>query len=108
MGRLKKLSHTVYECKYHVVWIPKYRYKVMDGEIRYYIRDVIRRLCEFKKMEIIAGNVCSDHVHLLLEIPPNWSVSQVVGYLKGKSALKIFDKFPRLHKRYWNKHFWSP
>lgn len=108
MSRWKKLSHTIYECTYHVVWIPKYRYRVMTGDVRYYVRDSIRKLSTWKKLPIAAGNVCSDHVHLVLEIPPNWSVSQVIGYLKGKSALKIFDKFPHLQKRYWNKHFWSP
>ena len=108
MGRWKKLSHTIYECTYHIVWIPKYRYRVLTGYVRYYVRDTIRKLCSWKKLQIGAGNVCVDHVHLVVEIPPNWSVSQVVGYLKGKSALKIFDNFPILKKRYWNKHFWSP
>lgn len=108
MARFKKLSHSIYETKYHVVWIPKYRYRVMHGAVRYYVRDAIRRLCEWKKLEIVQGNVCRDHIHLVLWIPPNAAVSRVVGYLKGKSALKIFDKFPHLHKRYWNKHFWSP
>ena len=108
MSRFKKLSHTIYECKYHVVWIPKYRFHVMTGEIRYYVRDTIRRLCEWKKLEIIQGNVKSDYIHLVLWIPPNRSVSSAIGFLKGKSALKIFDRFPHLKKRYWNKHFWSP
>jgi len=107
MGRWKKLSHTSYECKYHLVWIPKYRYRVMDGQVRYYVRDALRRLCSWRKMEIVAGNVCVDHVHMVLDVPPNWSVSQVVGYLKGKTALKIMDRFPHLKKRYWNKHFWA-
>ena len=108
MSRFKKLSHTIYQSKYHVVWIPKYRFHVMTGEIRYYVRDAIRRLCEWKKLEIIQGNVKSDHIHLVLWIPPNRSVSSTIGFLKGKSALKIFDRFPQLKKRYWNKHFWSP
>ena len=108
MSRFHKLSHTIYECKYHVVWIPKYRFKIMTGELRYYIRDKICKLCEWKKLEIIQGNVKSDHVHLIFEIPPKFAVSSTVGYLKGKSALGIFDRFPALKKRYWNKNFWSP
>ena len=108
MSRFKKLSHTIYESKYHLVWIPKYRFRIMTGTIRYYIRDKIRRLCEWKKLEIVQGNVKPDHIHLVLWIPPKFSVSSIVGYLKGKSALGIFDKFQHLKKRYWNKHFWSP
>jgi len=108
MGRWKKLSHTIYESTYHVVWMPNYRYRVMTGDVRHYIRDTIRKLCSWKKLEIYAGNVCNDHVHLVIEIPPNWSVSHVIGFLKGKSALRIMDKFPHLRKRYWTKHFWSP
>ena len=96
---LEKLNHTIYECTYHVVWIPKYRYRVMTGDVRYYVRDSIRKLSSWKKLPIAVGNVCSDHVHLVVEIPPNWSVSQVIGYLKGKSALKIFDRFPHLSKK---------
>lgn len=108
MGRFKKLSHTIYECKFHVTWIPKYRYRVMTGEIQAYVNNTIRRLCAWKKLEIIELNVQPDHVHIVLWIPPNWSVSQVIGFLKGKTALKIMDKFPALRKRYWTKHFWSP
>ena len=103
----KKLSHTIYECKYHIIWCPKYRFKIMEGEIRYFIRDSLRRLCEWKKLEIVQGNVQKDHVHIILEIPPNKSVSSVVGFLKGKSAIGIFNKFNKLKKRYWGMHFWS-
>lgn len=108
MGRFKKLSHTIYECKYHVVWIPKYRYRVMTGETRMYVHNMLRRLCDWKKLEIVEQNVQPEHVHLVLWIPPNWAVSQVIGFLKGKTALRIMDKFPGLRKRYWTKHFWSP
>ena len=108
MGSYKKLNHSIYECKYHLVWIPKYRYKVMNGEIRYYIRDKIRQLCSWKKFEIIEGNVLPEHIHLVFWIPPTWKVCAAIGYLKGKSALGIFDKFTSLKKRYWNKKFWSP
>lgn len=108
MGRFKKLSHTIYECKFHSIWIPKYRYRVMTGEIRAYIHNQLRRLCEWKKLEIIEMNVQPEHVHIVLWIPPNLAVSQVLGFLKGKTALRIMDKFPSLRKRYWTKHFWSP
>lgn len=108
MSRFKKLSHTIYECKYHVVWIPKYRFRVMEGKIRVYLDGTIRRLCDWKKLEIIQLNVQADHVHLVLWIPPNRAVSQVMGFIKGKTALRIMDKFPSLRKRYWTKHFWSP
>ena len=108
MARWKKLSHTIFDCTYHVVWIPKFRYRVMTGELRYYIMDAIRKLSSWKKLEIAAGNVCVDHVHLVVMIPPNMSVSYAIGFLKGKSALKIMEKFRHLRKRYWTKHFWSP
>jgi putative transposase len=108
MGRFKKLSHTIYECKYHVVWIPKYRHRVMTGELQQYIASMLKRLCDWKRLEILEMNVQPEHVHLAMDIPPNFAVSQVMGFLKGKTALRIFDKFPQLRKRYWTKHFWSP
>ncbi len=78
MSRFKKLSHTVWECKYHIVWCPKYRFRVMEYKIRYYVRDVVRELCRRHKVEIVEGNVLSDHIHLVLGIPPNYCVSRVV------------------------------
>jgi putative transposase len=107
MKRFKKLSHTVYECKYHVVWCPKYRFRVMDEKIRYYVRDVIRRVCSWKKLTIVEGNVCKDHIHLVIEIPPHTSVSNAMGKIKGRSAIKIFNKFHSLRKKYWGHHFWA-
>ena len=108
MGRFKKLCHTIYECKYHIVWIPKYRFRVMDGSIRATVHDNIRRLCEWRKVEIVEMNVQTDHVHLVLDIAPKFAVSDVVGFIKGKSAVRIFRKHPRLRKKYWGMHFWSP
>ena len=107
MSGYRKIGHSVYQCKYHVIWCPKYRFKVMEGEIRYFVRDVLRRLCQWKKLEIIQGNVQKDHVHLILEIPPKFSVSQIMGYLKGKSAIQIFRRFPKIKKKYWGMEFWS-
>jgi putative transposase len=89
MGSYKKLNHSIYECKYHLVWIPKYRFKVMEGRIRYYVRDKIRQLCEWKKFEIIQGNVQPEHIHLVFWIPPTWAVYNAIGYLKGKSDTGI-------------------
>ena len=107
MSSFKKLNHSMYECKYHVVWIPKYRYKVMEGRIRYYIRDKLRQLCSWKKFEIVQGSVKPEHIHLVFWIQPTGATCSAIGYLKGKSALGIFERFPDLKKRYWNKHFWS-
>ena len=108
MGTYKKLNHSIYECKYHLVWIPKYRFKVMEGRIRYYVREKVRQLCDWKKFEIIQGNVQPEHIHLVFWIPPTWAVCKAIGYLKGKSALGIFERFPDLKRRYWNKKYWSP
>ena len=107
MGDFNKLSHAVWECKYHLVWCPKYRYKIMKGDIGKSLREIIRQLCEWRKLEILAGNVQLDHIHLVLSIPPKYSVLEVVGFLKGKSAIKMFDLYPQLKKRYWGRHFWA-
>ena len=100
------LSHTKWECQYHIVFIPKYRRKVLYGKVRADVREIIRTLCKYKKVEIIEGAVCKDHVHLCLSIPPKMSVSEFMGYLKGKSALMIFDKHPELGEK-WNREFWA-
>lgn len=100
------LSHTRWKCQYHIVFIPKYRRKVLFGQVRADIREIIKKLCEYKNIEIVEGAVCSDHVHLCVSIPPKESVSDFVGYLKGKSALMIFDKHPELTSK-WTKSFWA-
>ena len=107
MSRFKKLAHGVWECKYHVVWCSKYRFRVMQGEIGKTVRGLIRQLCEWKGIEIIEGNVQPDHIHLVLSIAPKYSISEVIGFLKGKSAIKIFDMHLELKKRYWGRHFWA-
>ena len=107
MGDFNKISHAVWECKYHFVWCPKYRYKILKGDIGKSVREIIRQLCEWRKLEILAGNVQLDHIHLVLSIPPKYSVSEVVGFLKDKSAIKMFDLYPHLKKRYWGRHFWA-
>jgi putative transposase len=107
MRSFERLAHSVWECKYHIVWCSKYRYRVLKGDVGVGVRDIIRQLCGWKGIEIISGNLQADHVHLILSIPPKVSVSTAVGYLKGRSAIKIFDRFPRLRQRYWGKHFWA-
>lgn len=100
------LSHTKWKCQYHIVFIPKYRRKVLFGKLKADIREIIKKLCEYKSIEIVEGAICSDHVHLCVSIPPKLSVSDFVGYLKGKSALMIFDKHPELTTK-WTKSFWA-
>jgi len=100
------LSHTKWNCMYHIVFIPKYRRKVMYGKLRKDVREVIRKLCEYKGVEIVEGSVSIDHVHLCVKIPPKIAVSHFMGYLKGKSALMIFDKHPE-YKKKGNRHFWA-
>lgn len=100
------LSHTKWKCQYHIVFIPKYRRKVIYGRLKKDIREILRKLCEYKKVEIIEGAVCSDHIHMCVSIPPKLSVSEFLGYLKGKSALMIFDKHPELGSK-WDRTFWA-
>ena len=107
MKQFKKLSHAVWQCKYHIVWCPKYRFRILRGEVGKSIRNIIRQLCEWRNIEILEGNVQIDHIHLILSIPPKYSISETVGFLKGKSAIKIFDMHHELKKRYWGRHFWA-
>ena len=104
---INKLAHVVWECKYHIVLVPKYRYKIFTRQIRESIREEIRKLCVWMRIEIIEGHVCSDHIHICVSIPPKYSISEVIGTLKGKSAIRMFNRFPELRKRYWGSHFWS-
>jgi putative transposase len=100
------VAHTKWNCIYHIVFIPKYRRKVMYGKIRNDVREIIAKLCEFKQVDILEGSVSVDHVHLCLKIPPKLSVSEFMGYLKGKSALMVFDRNPDLQKK-GDRHFWA-
>ena len=101
------LAHTKWNCMYHIVFIPKYRRKVMYGGVRKDIREIIRTQCGYKEVEILEGNVCADHVHLCVRIPPKMSVAEFMGYLKGKSALMIFDKHPEYKQKQGGRHFWA-
>ena len=96
MNDMNSLSHTKWECKYHIVFAPKYRRKVFYGEKRVEIGKILRMLCDWKKIEIVEAEVCKDHVHMLVKIPPKVSVSSFVGYLKGRSSLMIYEKYPEL------------
>ena len=100
------LAHTKWNCIYHIVFIPKYRRKSMYGKVKKDVKEVLRKLCEYKGVDIVEGTVCSDHVHMCLKIPPKFSVSEFMGYLKGKSALMVFDRYPEF-KKYGNKNFWA-
>ena len=102
----RSLSHTKWNCQYHIVFIPKYRKKVLFGQVKSDVHDIIKTLCNYKKVEIVEGAVCADHVHLCVSIPPKLSVSEFVGYLKGKSALMLYDRHPHLQSK-WNKAFWA-
>ena len=106
LNDINSLSHTKWNCKYHVVFAPKYRRKVFYKEKRLAIGKILRQLCEWKGVKIIEAEVCPDHVHMLLEIPPKYSVSGFMGYLKGKSSLMIFDRHANLKCKYGNRHFW--
>ena len=100
------LAHTQWECKYHIVFAPKYRRQIIYGKIKQDIGQMIRKLCEYKGVEIIEAEAYKDHIHMLVAIPPKYSVSQFMGYLKGKSSLMIFEKYANLKYKYGNRHFW--
>ncbi|ONI38012.1 transposase [Candidatus Epulonipiscium fishelsonii] len=100
------LTHTKWNCKYHIVFAPKYRRQIIYGKIKVDIGRILRQLCEYKGIEIIEASICSDHIHMLISIPPKYSVSQIMGYLKGKSALMIFDRHANLKYKYGNRQFW--
>ena len=102
----ESLSHTTWNCKYHIVFAPKYRRQLIYGKIRVDIGKILRMLCQRKDIEILEAELCRDHVHMLLRIPPKYSVSSIIGYLKGKSSLMIFDRHANLKYKYGNRHFW--
>lgn len=102
----QSLTHTSWNCKYHIVFAPKYRRQVIYGKLKLDIGKILRDLCNRKGIEIIEAELCPDHVHMLIRIPPKYSVSQIMGYLKGKSSLIIFDRHANLKYKYGNRHFW--
>ena len=108
MGRFQKLSHAIWHCKYHFVWVPKYRYKIMNEEIKKVVEESIRSFSDRLGCKIDELNVQADHVHLLVMVPPKISISDYMGTIKGRSAMRVFSTFPQLKlKPYWGNHFWA-
>ena len=106
--QFKRLAHSLYECKYHIVFCPKYRYRILQAEVAQCVEQQIYQLSSQKDdVEVLEVNVQPDHVHVVLTIPPKYAVSQFLGFLKGKLALRLFDRFPQLRKRYCGQHVWS-
>ena len=103
----ERLAHTKYVCKYHIVFTPKYRRKIIYYQLRADIREIIKDLCKWKGVTIIEGHLMSDHVHLLLSIPPKYAVSDIMGYLKGRSSMMIFERHANLKYKFGSKHFWA-
>ncbi len=108
MGKYKKLSHVIYKCEYHIVWVPKYRLRILKGDIKTLLERDILLLSEWKQCEVQELNIQEDHVHLLISVPPKVSISKLMGVLKGKLAIKLFKSYPKLkQKPYWGNHFWA-
>ena len=106
--RFRKLAHSIYECKYHIVFCPKYRHRVLRDEIAEYTRQQIYDLCGQKDgVEVMELNIQPDHIHVVMWIPPKYAVSNIVGYVKGKLALRLFHRYEQLGKRYWGRHLWA-
>lgn len=99
--------HTTFRIEYHFVWITKYRYKVLTGDVAERLRELVRQTCEMMEVEIVSGVVSSDHVHILVSAPPQWSASEIMRRVKGRSAKRLFDDFPRLKQRFWGRHLWA-
>lgn len=100
IGKYRRQSHAVYDCRYHVVWITKYRFKIIDKEIEIALKWILKETCDWKEIEILEGSVQEEHVHLYLSIPPKYSISDCVKWLKGKSAERLLKKYPELRKKY--------
>ena len=107
MSDEKSLSHTRWKCQYHIVIVPKFRRKAIYGKLRKDIGEILRRLCDYKGVEIIEAHACIDHIHMLVSIPPKLAVSDFMGYLKGKSTLMIFERHANLKYKYGNRRFWA-
>lgn len=105
--KYRRSSHTKFKLEYHFVWVTKYRYKVLTGDVGLRVRELVRQSCEHLEIEILRGVISKDHVHLLVSAPPNISPSDIMKRVKGRSSTKLFQEFPRLKKRYWGQHFWA-
>jgi putative transposase len=108
MSRFKKSSHVIWHCQYHLVWVPKYRYRVLTGEVSQEVHNCIHLFAGQLDCEVIELNIQRDHIHLLVNVPPKVSISQLMGTLKGRTAIRVFKQFPYLkQKPYWGNHFWA-
>ena len=107
MQKYRKTSHSVYDIKYHLVWITKYRKKVLVGELAKRVRELLRQICKVNEVEIIRGHISKDHVHMLVSVPPHISVSELMQKLKGKSSRKVMSEFKSISKQFWGRHFWA-
>ena len=108
MSRFRKLSHTIWHCQYHIVWTPKYRFRILEGEVAQEVSRCVRSFSSQKQCEVMELNVQKDHIHLIVMIPPKLSVSDYMGITKGRTAIRVFNKFPILkNKPYWGNSFWS-
>ena len=108
MSRFRKLSHTIWHCQYHIVWTPKYRLKILEGDVAIEVSNCVRAFSEQKDCDVIELNVQSDHVHLVVMVPPKVSISDYMGLLKGRTAIRVFNKFRNLKKKpYWGNNFWA-
>ena len=108
MSRFRKLSHSIYECKYHIVFCPKYRYRIFEGPVGDYARQQVYQLARQKDLvEVEELNVQADHVHAILSVPPKYAISDLMGFMKGKMALNLFHRYEKLGKQYWGRHLWS-
>jgi len=109
MAKWKKSSHVVYQCSYHLVWTPKYRYRILQGDIKEFVEKKIRSVCEWKRVEILEMTIMPDHIHMVaIIIPPKLAISELMGILKGKTAIAVLQQHKSLRtKPYWGNHFWS-
>ena len=107
MQNYRKTSHTTYDCKYHIVWITKYRKKILTGEVSKRTRDILRGICKENDVEIIKGHISIDHVHLFVSVPPHLAISKLLQYLKGKSSRKLLQENKMLSKQFWGRHLWA-
>ena len=103
----QSLSHTMWDCKYHVVWITRYRYKILRGRVAERARDLIRQICEAREVVIVRGAVSPDHIHVLVSAPAHLAPAKLVQYIKGRSSRRLQEEFPELRKRYWGQHLWA-
>ena len=106
-NRYRKTSHVIYECKYHICWLPKYRYPILTGKVALRVRELVRQISAANEVEIIAGSISSDHVHVYVSIPPSLSVSKYVQFVKGATSRKLQLEFEGLRKKYWGQHIWA-